>query len=288
MNLDASKDAWNIACEASLLGSKRISPEDTDEVRVIDLRISDSAFRYQEGQTIGVLIDANSEFGNYQHHRYYSIANARDQATDEDVDIQIIVRRCFYIDEVSGEQYPGVASNYLCDAKPGDKITLTGPYKNVFKMPKDRSSNLLMLGTGTGIAPFRAFVQRIYADQNGWDGQVRLFYGDRNGLDLRYLNQVDQDLANYYVEDSFKAFQAVTQNYVADETQALEHTLKDNLEEAWDLLSQPNTHVFLAGTHKANKALQKTLAERAGSKEDWERLKQKMQDEGRWSELLYN
>jgi ferredoxin--NADP+ reductase len=288
MTHEASHENWNIACEAQVLGSKRISPDDTDEVRVIDLRISDPAFRYQEGQTIGVLIDANSPFGKYQHHRHYSIANARNPNADEDQDIQIIVRRCFYLDEVSGEEYPGVASNFLCDAQPGDSISLTGPYKNVFKMPKDPSSNLLMIGTGTGIAPFRAFVQSIYANQKGWQGQVRLFYGDRNGLDLRYLNQVDQDLANYYVEDSFKAFQAVGNGYIADETDALSQTLKTNLDEAWELLSQPNTHVFLAGTHKANKALQKTLAERAGSEDNWMRMKQQMQDEGRWSELLYN
>ncbi|MBF0255968.1 MAG: oxidoreductase [Gammaproteobacteria bacterium] len=288
MTLEASQESWNIACEAQVLGSKRISPEDTDEVRVIDLCIRDSAFRYQEGQTIGVLIDANSAFGKYQHHRHYSIANARNPSADEDVNIQIIVRRCFYLDEVSGEEYPGVASNFLCDVQPGDSITLTGPYKNVFKMPKDPSSNMLMIGTGTGIAPFRAFVQSIYTNQKGWQGQVRLFYGDRNGLDLRYLNQVDQDLANYYVEDSFKAFQAVTDGYVADETDALGQTLKTNLDEAWELLSQPNTHVFLAGTHKANKTLQKTLAERAGSEDSWNRMRQKMQEEGRWSELLYN
>ena len=288
MNLETSPETWNIACVAKVESSKRISPPDADEVRVIDLRISDPAFRFQEGQAIGVLIDTASPFGNYQHHRRYSIANARSLDNSEEVDIQIIVRRCFYIDEVSGEELPGVASNFLCDAQPGDSITLTGPYKNVFKMPKDPDSNMLMIGTGTGIAPFRSFVQSIYASQQGWSGQVRLFYGDRNGLDLRYLNQVDEDLANYYVNDSFKAFQAITNTYIADETDALNHTIRNNLDDAWELLIQPNTYVFLAGTHKANNSLQKALAERAGSEDDWNRLKQKIEDEGRWSELLYS
>ena len=39
----------------------------------------------------------------------------------------ICVRRCFYIDDVSGARYPGVSPNYLCEARPGDLITITGP-----------------------------------------------------------------------------------------------------------------------------------------------------------------
>ena len=46
------------------------------------------------------------------------------------VHLDILVRRCFYLDEVSGERYAGVASNYLCDAKPGDQIT-------AFALPAD-------------------------------------------------------------------------------------------------------------------------------------------------------
>ena len=101
-------------CKAVITDSKRITPESTDEVRQIVLRIDDPSFRYIEGQSIGILIPGPHEFGNKYHHRRYSIANARKATNDEGLEIELLVRRCFYIDEVSGEQYPGVASNFLC------------------------------------------------------------------------------------------------------------------------------------------------------------------------------
>ena len=226
-------------------------------------------------------------FGNKEHHRYYSIANARETSIEDEVSIQIIVRRCFYIDEISGEQYPGVASNYLCDAKPGDSITITGPYKSVFNVPRDPESNMLMIGTGTGIAPFRAFIQHVYKNQGGWRGKVRLFFGDKTGLDLRYMNDVDEDLANYYTEETFKAYQSITNRYMMNANEALEQTMQDNAEEAWEMLQDPNTYVFIAGSRKTSDLLNKTLAGYAGSEEKWEEMKQKLQAENRWSELIY-
>lgn len=278
---------YNNICQSQIIDSRRISPAGTDEVRAIDLRIDEPAFRYHEGQTIGVLVPGPNAFGSKPHHRYYSIANARSDQSGDVVTLQLIVRRCFYIDEISGEQYPGIASNYLCDAKPGDSVSLTGPYKNVFHIPQDAQSNLLMIGTGTGIAPFRAFIQRIYRQQQTWQGKVRLFYGDKSGLDLHYLNDVDKDLASYYTEETFQAFQSVTNRYLSSANEELEQTLKDNLDEVWALLQDPGTFVFVAGRRKISGSLDKTLSERAGSPAVWETLKQKLQDEKRWSELLY-
>ena len=278
---------YNNTCTAVISGSRRISPLETEEIRAIDLSIDEPAFRFREGQSIGVLVPGPHAFGNKEHHRYYSIANARETSVADEVNVQIIVRRCFYIDDVSGEQYPGVASNYLCDAKPGDSITITGPYKSVFNVPKDPESNMLMIGTGTGIAPFRAFIQHVYKNQGGWKGKVRLFFGDKTGLDLRYMNDVDEDLANYYTEETFKAYQSITKRYVMNANEALEQTMQDNAEEAWEMLQDPKTYVFIAGSRKTSDLLNKTLAGYAGSEEKWEELKQKLQAENRWSELIY-
>ena len=53
---------------------------------------------------------------------------------------------------------------------------------------------MLMVGVGTGIAPFRAFVKHIYEERGGWKGQVRLFYGAKTGMELLYMNDVRKDL----------------------------------------------------------------------------------------------
>ena len=50
----------------------------------------------------------------------------------------------------------GVCSNFLCDTKPGDEVMLTGPAGKVMLMPeKNAAADLIMVATGTGIAPYR-------------------------------------------------------------------------------------------------------------------------------------
>jgi ferredoxin--NADP+ reductase len=271
--------------EAVVRSSTRVTPETTDEVRQILLRIDEPAFYFLEGQNIGVLVPGPHEFGNKVHHRYYTIANAR--AQDGGVELELLVRRCFYIDEVSGEQYAGVASNYLCDAREGDRITLTGPYRSPFRIPSDPTSNLLMLGTGTGVAPFRAFLRRIYEEQKGWKGKVRLYYGARTGTDLLYMNDLNNDLTNYLDEKTFKAIQSLRPNILGDEADALGKGIEDNAAEVWKLVQQPNTHVYLAGMKKIAESLDQAMARAAGSAEQWQQAKQSLIEQRRWSELTY-
>ncbi|CRI67414.1 putative Ferredoxin-NADP reductase [Thiocapsa sp. KS1] len=273
--------------QAFIKDSRRITPESSDEVRHITLQVVDPAFQFVEGQSIGVVVPGPHPFGNPFHVRRYSIANARSIPLDAGVALDLLVRRCFYIDEVSGERYPGIASNYLCDAKPGAPLTISGPYLSPFKMPLDNRANLLMIGTGTGIAPFRAFAQLIYERRGDWKGQVRLYYGGRSGLDLMYTNDETTDLASYYDEKTFKAFRALGTRPLMTSSQALEHGLADNADEALRLINEPNTHVFLSGLGKIAAVFDKVMAERAESPEDWKAIKAKMIDEGRWSELLY-
>ncbi len=274
--------------QAFIKDSRRISPENSDEVRHITLQVVDPAFQFVEGQSIGVVVPGPHPFGNPYHVRRYSIANARTIPLDSGIALDLLVRRCFYIDEVSGERYPGIASNYLCDAKPGAPLTITGPYLSPFRMPLDNRANLLMIGTGTGIAPFRAFAQLIYERRGDWKGQVRLYYGGRSGLDLMYTNDETSDLANYYDDKTFKAFRALGTRPLMSSSQALERGLSDNADEALHLIKEPTTHVFISGLGKIAAVFDKVMAERVGSSEDWKAIKKKMIDDGRWSELIYD
>ena len=267
--------------------NQRITAESTDEVRHLKLRVLDPAFQFIEGQSIGVVVPGPHPFGNPYHLRRYSIANARGVPGYEGVTLDILVRRCFYLDEVSGERYPGIASNYLCDAGVGQRITISGPYSSPFRVPLDDTANLLMIGTGTGIAPFRAFAQLIYERRGGWKGQVRLYYGGRSGLDLMYANDEHSDLTNYYDEATFKAFKALGTRPLMTSSQALEQGLKANAADACALIAEPNTYVFVSGLGKIAAVLDKVMAEQAGSMDAWRARKQELIDAGRWSELIY-
>jgi len=273
---------------ATVVSSERITDDSTDEVRHITLNIADATFHHFEGQSIGVLVPGPHVFGNEYHMRLYSIASSRSGEENNMAQISLCVRRCFYIDEVSGERYPGVASNYLCDAKEGDKIQISGPYGRQFLAPRDSSCNLLMLGIGTGIAPFRAFMKHIYEDRKSWDGKVRLFYGAKTGMDLLYMNDKKSDFSNYYTEDTFKAFEALSPRPHVDAPVEMEQTLKEHADEVWAMVQDDKTYVYVAGLSKLEEALDKIMAEKAGSEEAWDQKKAELVNSGRWATLLYD
>ena len=273
--------------EAAIKSSRRVTPEGTDEVRHLVVEVQDPAFQFVEGQSIGVLVPGPHPFGNDWHLRRYSIANARNIPVGGGVDLDLLVRRCFSIDEVSGERHPGIASHYLCDAQPGDRILIAGPYTSPFKMPLDNRANLLMIGTGTGIAPFRAFAQSIYERRGDWKGQVRLYYGGRSGLDLMYANDETSDLANYYDDKTFKAFRALGTRPLMTSSQALAQGLEANAAEVWQLLQDPHTHVFLSGLERIARVFDRAMAAAAGSPAAWDTVRRQLIADGRWSELIY-
>ncbi|MET0061557.1 MAG: FAD-binding oxidoreductase [Candidatus Thiodiazotropha endolucinida] len=276
------------SCVATLKSTTRITPETTDEVRQLVLKIDEPSFRYTAGQSIGVLVPGPHQFGNEFHHRRYSIANPVESDNSQSIELELLVRRCFYLDEISGEQYPGIASNYLCDAQVGDKIKITGPYRSPFKIPTDTSSNLLMIGTGTGVAPFRAFVRQIYAQHGNWQGDVRLFYGDRGGMNLLYMNDQQKDLTQFYDEQSFKAFSVLTDRPLSGAEEGLQDSLKNNVEECVRLLREPNTYLYLAGQEKAAQVFDKVMVDAFGSEEAWKKEKSTLVEQERWAELLYH
>jgi ferredoxin--NADP+ reductase len=164
---------------------------------------------------------------------------------------------------------------------------MTGPYGRHFLPPRDNTCNLLMIGVGTGIAPFRAFLKHIYEDRREWQGQIRLFYGARTGMDLLYLNDKNGDLANYYDEETFKAFQALSPRPHFDEPADMQATIADNAAEAWELMQDPKTHVYISGLAKLEEDLDKVFSVAAGTPEVWETVKAELAEDGRWSTLYY-
>ncbi len=273
---------------ATVKNTERITPAETAEVRHITLSIPDATFHYVEGQSIGVLAPPPKTFGNPHHLRLYSIASSRGGEKGELSEIAICVRRCFYIDPINGERYPGVASNYLCNRKPGDNINITGPYGRQFHAPKDNNCNLLMIGVGTGIAPFRAFIKHIFDERREWKGKIRLFYGARTGLDLLYMNKEKDDFSLYYDEDTFKAFEALSKRPHLDDDPEIEGKLMDNALEVWDLMQDPDTHVYIAGLSSLERTLDRIFTALAGSEKAWADKKDELIKQHRWSTLFYD
>lgn len=273
--------------EAIVIDSTRVSRADVDEVRRLRLRVVDPAFRVAGGQTIGVIVPGPHPFGNPYYLRRYSVAGISVEAGG-DLEIELLVRRCFVIDEISGESYPGIASNYLCDAGPGQAIQLAGPYRGPFQMPRNESANLLMIGTGTGVAPFRSFLQSIYRQRGGWSGQVRLYYGARTGMDVLYANDEHDDLAQYYDHETFEAFRSLTSRPLADEADTLAMVAGSHAAAIWDFMHLPDTYVYLAGLDRVVDRFDAVMSDTAGSAERWDATRARLEQSGHWAELVYH
>jgi ferredoxin--NADP+ reductase len=274
--------------QATVVSSQRITPESSDEeVREIVLDVDRPDFTFEVGQSLGVLAPGSAEFGAEHHFRLYSVADLPERNEAGLPRIKICVRRCDYIDAYSGERYPGIASNYLCDLAPGDGLTLTGPYGLPFEVPEEHDATLILIGTGTGIAPFRAFVKHLYRDVSDWKGRVMLLYGARSGLEMLYQNEQNDDLAQYYDQETFEAFRALSPRPNWADPIAWDHAIAERGEELWRLLGEPKTYVYVAGLEKMRDELNGVFSRLAGSKEKWDRRKAELAAGRRWVELLY-
>lgn len=106
--------------------------------------------------------------------RLYSVASSR-KATSGKVDL--LIGAVAY--EAFGRLHKGVASIYVAErCRIGDRLSVYLNPNPHFRLPADPSRNIIMVGPGTGVAPFRAFLQERSALEA--PGKNWLFYGSRN------------------------------------------------------------------------------------------------------------
>lgn len=271
---------------ATVKKTKRLTPEDSEEVRELVLEVEDKGFECKVDESFGVLLDVADDFGNNRHHRLYSVADVPSTSRGK-TSITMLVKRCNYVDDFSGELQYGLASNFLCDRKVGDQLRITGPFPLAFSLPREKVANLILIGMGTGIAPFRAFIKHLYRHDSDFAGRVMLFYGARSGLELMYLNEEDGDLTNYYDKETFDAFHALSPSPLWHDDVFLDYVIEDRAEEVLELLQRTNTYVYIAGHEKVKGNLDKVFSKIMGSEEKWKARKVGLMQEKKWVELIY-
>jgi ferredoxin--NADP+ reductase len=271
---------------ATVRKTDRLTPDDTEEIREILIEVNDKKWKTKVDQSFGVLIETDGEFGLQRHHRLYSVADIPEQSNGK-TQIKMLVKRCAYVDDFSGELYPGVASNYLCDRQPGDKIVITGPHHLPFLVPDDKTADLILIGMGTGIAPFRAFIKHVYQNIGNWEGKIRLFYGARSGLEMLYLNDHDGDLTSYYDEGTFEAFQAVSPRPHMNDPIALDKAIEEKATEILEMLNKSNTRIYVAGYEKIREVLDTAFSIILGSTDAWQKRKSELIAGDKWQEIIY-
>lgn len=177
--------------------------------------------------------------------RYYSIASSS-KVHPHSIHICAVVVE---YETKTGRVNKGVATTWLKNKVPnenGHKVMVPMYVrKSQFRLPFKPSTPVVMIGPGTGIAPFVGFVQeRAWLKQQGKDvGETVLYYGCRHENE-DYLYR--EELAQFHKEG------ALTQLNVAfsrDQAQKVyvQHLLKKNKEGVWKLIHEGNAHIYVCG-----------------------------------------
>lgn len=251
---------------------------------------------YWEGQSYGVLPPGtNPKNGKPHTVRLYSIASSRygDDMTGQTA--SLCVRRATYWDPDMGKDDPakkGVCSNYLCDASPGLSVRMTGPSGKVMLLPeKEPKTDYIMVATGTGIAPYRGFVRRLFTETTpageAYSGLAWLFLGVANSDAILYDEEWQATLAKY--PDNFKVDYALSREqsnskggkmYIQDKVEEYSDDIFERLENG--------AHMYFCGLKGMMPGIQdmlKGVCEKKGL--DYDEFIKGLKSKGQWHVEVY-
>ncbi len=84
---------------------------------------------------------------------------------------------------------PGICSSYIFSRKPGDKVTISGPYGEFFI--KDTDKEMMFIGGGAGMAPMRSHIFDLYKT-NKTKRKATFWYGGRSLRELFYIDEFEE------------------------------------------------------------------------------------------------
>eukprot|EP00439_Symbiodinium_sp_Y106_P050737 s147_g6.t1 len=191
---------------------------------------------YIEGQSIGIIAPGPDKKGETPARiRLYSIASSAVGDNQNSKTVALCVKRVVELDgkfanrekgedkpDKAGTGFPdnkvyrGVCSNHICDMSPGDDVMITGPTGAEMLLPEDPEANIIMLATGTGIAPMRSYCRLLFHDDAGasadggrkFKGLAWLFMGVPYSKSLLYDDEHQEYKKSY--PDQFKYDYAVS------------------------------------------------------------------------------
>ena len=212
--------------------------------------------------------------------RLYSIASSRKRVGDE---VHLTVDELEY--HAHGHLHTGSASAFLAALAEGDSAPVYIEANERFRVPADDARNIIMIGPGTGVAPFRGFVQE--RAERGARGRNWLFFGARHfNRDFLYQAEWQQALARGELHELDLAFSRDQADKIY-----VQHRLRQRGRELYAWL-QEGAHLYVCGAIGMGKDVHATLleivAEHAGL--DAEQAAEyliSLQTEGRYSRDVY-
>lgn len=266
------------ATTATVVGNFNCTDAGFDsETHHVVLDFGSMPFPVLEGQSIGIIPPGVDASGRAYHPRQYSISSPRNGERPNYNNLALTVKRVTV--DHAGNPVRGVASNYVCDLKVGDKVQVVGPFGHSFLMPNHPKSHIVMICTGTGSAPMRAMTEwrrRLRASGKFEGGKLMLFFGARTQQELPYFGPL-QNLPKDFIDVNLAFSRAAGQpkRYVQD-------LMRERASDLVALLGDGNTHIYVCGLKSMEEGVVMTLRDivkEAGL--DWETLADSLKREGR-------
>ena len=168
--------------------------------------------------------------------RYYSIASANVAGDNFSAPLRLLYRRVEY--QAHGRTRLGVASNWLANQPAGEVLAVEIKSNPTFKLPAGKNTPIIMIASGTGLAPFLGFMEQRVTNQetDNW-----LFFGethpDETCLHCEKLNAWQSSKA---LEVDYAFSRIEPKSYVQD-------ILKHNADKVWEKWKQ-GAVVYLCGS----------------------------------------
>jgi ferredoxin--NADP+ reductase len=260
-------------------------------VRHVTFDISDGDLRYLEGQSIGIIPPGTDNNSKPHKLRLYSIASTRHGDHEDDKTVSLCVRQLEYKHPETGETVRGVCSTYLCNLEVGADVAITGPVGKEMLLPGDEDATIIMMATGTGIAPFRAFLWRMFKEQHEdykFKGLAWLVFGIPYTANILYKEELEKMQEEF--PDNFRLTYAISREQKNPEggKMYLQDRIKENANEVWKLLQKPNTHTYICGLKGMEGGIDEGMSA-AASKfgVHWADYQKQLKKEHRWHVETY-
>ncbi|KAI8336924.1 cytochrome P450 [Blakeslea trispora] len=147
-------------------------------------------------------------------------------------------------DIVNEKHYAGLSSSYLARSKIGEDLRLGfKSSRNTFSMPEDLTIPMIMIAAGTGIAPFRGFLQhRLMEKRSGKQvAPCLLFFGCRHpDKDHLYKKEIQDFIEFGILSNSYPAFSRVGSSA---SNRYVQHQILNNSDKVWDLMRSSAIYV---------------------------------------------
>ncbi len=260
-------------------------------VRHLTFDISGGELRYLEGQSIGIIPAGTDEKGKPHKLRLYSIASTRHGDHLDDKTVSLCVRRLEYKHPETGERVFGVCSTYLCALQPGDEVQITGPVGKEMLLPQDPEATVVMMATGTGIAPFRAFLWRMFKEKNPdyqFKGLAWLFFGVAYTPNILYHQELEALREQF--PDQLRVTYAISreQKNPKGGKMYIQDRIAEHADELWGLVQKPNTHTYICGLKGMEGGIDEGMSGAAGKfGVNWSEYQKTLKKEERWHVETY-